>query len=240
MAYLNAKTAFSYDATILRGLVPAIYKSSRRESAERCNHFYRLEEVAKSKSASRVGIVFEDRSWTFAQMYEAALKYGNYFKTKFDLKPKDIVALDLMNSDHFLLILFGLWSIGVRPAFINYNLTGDALCHCVKIANSVLLLVDADFESNVDDAVRQKLGDLKIEIFSQDFIKAAMAVDPVRLPDELRSGEKARDMAALIYTSGTTGLPKAAIISWSKVTTGGAFVKGWLNTGPSDILYTVP
>ncbi|KAJ3576576.1 hypothetical protein NPX13_g3655 [Xylaria arbuscula] len=238
LAYLNAKTAFSYDATLMRGMIPAMYKSSRRESADRCNHFYHLEEVAKSKSASRVGILFEDRSWTFAQMYDAALRYGNYFKTKFDLKPKDIVALDLMNSDHFLLIIFGLWSIGARPALINYNLTGDALCHCVKIANSVLLLVDAEVESNVDDAVREKLGDLRVEIFSQDFISAALAVDPVRLPNEVRSGEKARDMAGLIYTSGTTGLPKAAIISWTKVTTGGAFVKGWMHTKPSDILYT--
>ncbi|KAK5637195.1 hypothetical protein RRF57_012907 [Xylaria bambusicola] len=238
LAYLNAKTAFWYDKTIMRGMVPAMYKTSRSESADRCNHFYRLEEIAKSKSASRVGILFEDRSWTYAQMYEAALKYGNYFKTKFDLKPKDIVAVDLMNSDHFLLIILGLWSVGVRPALINYNLTGDALCHCVTIANSVLLLVDANVESNVDDTVRQKLGDLRIEIFSQDFISAALAVDPVRPPNEVRAGEKARDMAALIYTSGTTGLPKAAIISWAKVTTGGVFVRGWINTKPSDILYT--
>ncbi|KAI1314082.1 fatty acid transporter protein [Xylaria venustula] len=219
-------------------MILALYHANRRESADRANLFYRLEEIATGKSANRVGILFEDRSWTYAQMYEAALKYGNYFKSKFDLKPKDIVTLDLMNSDHFLLICFGLWSIGCKTAFINYNLTGDALCHCVKISNSVLLLVDVDVESHVDEDVRLKLGDLRIETFTPEFISAASAVDPVRPPNEVRSGDLGRDMAGLIYTSGTTGLPKAAIISWKKITTASNYVKGWLNTQPSDILYT--
>ncbi|KAI0466231.1 fatty acid transporter protein [Xylaria cf. heliscus] len=238
LAYLNAKTSFSYDAAILNGIARAAWRHNRRESTDRLNAFYRLEEVATSKSASCVGFLFEDRSWTYAQMYDAALKYGHYLKSKFDLKPKDIVALDLMNSDHFLLVCFGLWSIGARPAFINYNLTGDALCHCVKTANSVLLLVDPDVESNVDDGVRGKLGDLRIEFLTQEFISAAMAMEPVRPPNEVRAGDVGRDMGALIFTSGTTGLPKAAIISWTKLTTGASFVGGWLRTKSSDVLYT--
>ncbi|KAI1120894.1 acetyl-CoA synthetase-like protein [Nemania abortiva] len=238
LAYLNAKTSFWYDATLIRGVVPAIYRNHRRESRDRANSFYRLEEIAAGKSAGHVAILFEDRSWTYAQMYEAALKYGNYLKARFDLKPKDIVALDLMNSDHFLLICFGLWSIGVRPACINYNLTGDALCHCVKTANSVLMLVDPAVEFNVDGAVRERLGGLRIESLTEDFIAAAMAVDPIRPPNEVRSGERGRDMAILIFTSGTTGLPKAAIVSWSKLITASNFVRGWLKTRPSDVLYT--
>ncbi|KAF2970442.1 hypothetical protein GQX73_g3126 [Xylaria multiplex] len=223
LAYLNAKTSLSYDTAIIRGMVAAVRRNNRRESADRANLFYRLEEIATSKSADRVGILFEDRSWTYAQIYEASLRYGNYFKSKFSLKPKDIVALDLVNSDHFILICFGLWSIGVKPAFINYNLTGNALCHCIKIANSVLVLVDPDIKSHVDESVRQELGNLRIEILTPEFISAAMAADPIRPPNEVRSGEIGRDMASLIYTSGTTGLPKAAIVSWTKLTTASNF-----------------
>lgn len=228
LAYLNAKSAFWYDATLLRGLLPALYRNKRREASDRVNAFYRLEEIAASKSATSVAILFEDRSWTYAQLYETALKYGSYFQSRFGLKPKDIVALNLLNSDHFLLICFGLWSIGARPAFINYNLTGDALCHCVKTANSVLMLVDPDVESHMDVGVREKLGDLKIEFLTEEFLSAAMATDPVRPPDEVRSGDLGRDMAILIYTSGTTGLPKAAIVSWAKLASGSIFVGGWL------------
>lgn len=239
LAYLNAKTSFWYDATLLRGLVPALYRNKTREAADRVNAFYRLEEIAASKAATRVAVVFEDRSWTYAQMYEIALKYGSYLQSRFNLKPKDIVALNLLNSDHFLFICFGLWSIGARPAFINYNLTGDALCHCVKTANSVLMLVDPDVGSHVDEGVRETLGDLKIEFLTEELLSAAMATDPVRPPDEVRSGDLGRDMAILIYTSGTTGLPKAAIISWAKLTSASVFARGWLRTKPSDVLYTV-
>ncbi|KAI1182697.1 acetyl-CoA synthetase-like protein [Nemania serpens] len=238
LAYLDAKTSFWYDVTLLRGLLPALYQNKRREASDRVNAFYRLEEIATSKSANRVAILFEDRSWTYAQMYEAALKYGAYFQSRFGLRPKDIVALNLLNSDHFLLICFGLWSIGARPAFINYNLTSDALCHCVKTANSVLMLVDPDAESHVDERVREKLGDLRIEVLTEELLSAAMAADPVRLPNKVRSGDLGRDMAILIYTSGTTGLPKAAIISWAKLGSASIFARGWLGTKPSDVLYT--
>ncbi|KAI1819142.1 acetyl-CoA synthetase-like protein [Xylaria intraflava] len=238
LAYLNARSSFSYDATLLKGLGLAIYRNRRRESADRANVFYRLEEIATGGSANRVGILFEDRSWTFAQMYSAALKYGNYLQSRFNLRPKDIVALDLVNSDHFLLLCFGLWSIGVKPAFINYNLTGEALCHCVNTANSVLMLVDPDVAPNIDEGVREKLGPLTIEFLTEEFITEAMAADPVRPPNELRSGDLGRDMAALIFTSGTTGLPKAAIVSWTKITMASSFIGVWLGTQPSDILYT--
>lgn len=238
LAYLNAKTSFSYDASLIKGLTQALYRNHKRESADRVNVFYRLEEIATGKSANSVGILYEDRSWTYAQIYDAALKYGNYLKSTFDIKPKDIVALDLLNSDHFLLVTFGLWSIGAKPAYINYNLTGDALCHCVETANSVLMLVDPDVESNVDEEVRQKLGDLKIEFLNDEFIAAAMKMDPVRPPNEVRSGEVGRDLGILIYTSGTTGLPKAAIVSWTKLITAPSFVGGWLHTKKSAILYT--
>jgi len=239
LAYLNAKASLSYDWSLVRGLVPALYRNRRREATDRANVFYRLEEIAKGKSANNVGILFEDRSWTYAQMYEASLKYGNYLKSKYDLKPKDIVALDLMNSDHFLLLVFGLWSIGVKPAFINYNLTGEALCHCVNTANSVLMLVDPDVSQNIDETVIQNLGGLRIEYVTPEFISAAMSVEPVRPSNKLRSGDLGRDMAILIYTSGTTGLPKAAIVSWTKITNASNFVPRWLKTQKSDILYTV-
>ncbi|KAI2626370.1 acetyl-CoA synthetase-like protein [Xylaria nigripes] len=238
LAYLNAKTSFSYDVGLLKGLIPAFYYSGKRESKRRVNSFYRLEEIATGKSANQMAILFEDRSWTYAQLYDAALRYGNHLKSRFNLKPNDVVALNLMNSDQYILLCFGLWSIGAKPAFINYNLTGEALCHCVNLANSVLMLIDQDVASNADESVREKLMGLRIEVLTEEFIAAAMSTDPVRPPDELRSGDLARDMSILIFTSGTTGLPKAAIISWKKTVIPSVLFKGWLNTKPSDILYT--
>ncbi|KAL7620127.1 long-chain fatty acid transporter fat1 [Parahypoxylon ruwenzoriense] len=239
LAYLNVKTGFWYDKTLLRGTILALFRNRRREAKDRCNTFYLLEQAAANKSTrERPYILFQDKSWTYAQVYEMALKYGNWLKTKFDIKPKDVVAMNLQNSDHFVFVCFGLWSIGAKPAFINFNLTGHALTHCVKTAKSVLMLVDPEVAARVDDSVREQLEGLRIELLTDELKAEVYATEPVRPPDSLRSGELGRDLAILIYTSGTTGLPKAAIVSWSKLTLAGSFVGGWLATKPSDVFYT--
>ncbi|KAI4859256.1 acetyl-CoA synthetase-like protein [Hypoxylon rubiginosum] len=239
LAYLNAKTGFWYDKTLIRGSVLSVFRKIRRERNDRVNTFYVLEAAANNKSSrDRPCILFEDKSWTYVQVYEMALKYGNWLQKAFDIKPKDIVAVDLQNSDHYVFICFGLWSIGAKPAFINYNLTGQALIHCVNTAKSVLMLVDPEVAANVDDSVREKLGDLRVEILTDKLRTEVLATEPVRPPDSLRSGQLSKDLAILIYTSGTTGLPKAAIVSWGKLTLAASFVAKWLGTKPSDIFYT--
>lgn len=240
LAYLNAKTAFWYDWQLFRGVVPAIRAEREREAADRCNGFYRLEEVAKKpSSANHPFLVFEGQTWTYAQAYEQALRYGNWLQSKYDIKPKDIVAVDMMNSDHFVLLTFGLWSIGAKPAYINYNLTGPALVHCVSVAKSVLMLVDPEVAANVDDSVREKLPGLRIEILDQQLQSEVAAAPTIRPSDGLRSGDLNRDLGILIYTSGTTGLPKAAVVSWGKMLSAGMFVTRFLGTKTTDVFHTV-
>ncbi|KAI0473357.1 acetyl-CoA synthetase-like protein [Xylariaceae sp. FL0804] len=239
LAYLNAKTGLWYDWQLLRGLIPASIANSSRQSKGQSNAFYRLEQVAtKKSSADRNYILFQDRTWTFAQVYEAALKYGNYLRSEYGIKPRDIVAMDMPNSDHFMLLIFGLWSIGAKPALINYNLTGEALSHCVSTARATMMLVDPDVAHNVDENVRQRLGGLRIEVLKSELITKVLATKPVRPPDELRADQQPRDMAMLIFTSGTTGLPKAAVVAWSKLILGGLFASRWLALRTSDTFYT--
>ncbi|KAI1088648.1 acetyl-CoA synthetase-like protein [Rostrohypoxylon terebratum] len=239
LAYLNVKTGFWYDRTLLRATIPALYHHVHRKRTDRCSTFYVLEQKATTKaSKDRPYILFQDKSWTFYQVYEMALKYGHWFKTKYGIKPKEIVAVDLQNSDHFVFVCFGLWSIGAKPAYINYNLTGQPLVHCVKTAEPVLMLVDPEVAFKVDDGVREKLGDLRIELVTDELKAEVFATEAIRPPDDLRGGQLSKDMAILIYTSGTTGMPKAAIVSWKKLTVVGSFAGSWLSTKPSDVFYT--
>ncbi|KAH8197739.1 hypothetical protein TruAng_008073 [Truncatella angustata] len=224
---------------MLRGITRAVWRHDRREKADRVNNFYSLEERATNKATgSNIFLMFEDRTWTYAQCYDMAMRYGNWLKIKYNLKKGDVVAMNLQNSDHYILLCFGMWSIGVKPAFINYNLTGKALTHCVEAANAVLMLADPELEKNVDEYVRTTLNGLKIDFLTEQAHSEIKATTAERPPDSLRSGDTGKDMAILIYTSGTTGLPKAAIISWSKLTVAGNFCTGWLYTRPTDIFYT--
>ncbi|PSR78057.1 hypothetical protein BD289DRAFT_444448 [Coniella lustricola] len=238
-AYINAKTHFWYDLTMMNNVLPVTVKMLWRERTGRLNVFYDLEHWAtNAKTADRAFLLFGDRSWTYRQALEATLRHGTWLQEKLGIKRGDIVAMDFTNSDDFVFIWFGLWAIGAKPAFINYNLTGHALVHCVKAAGGPILLIDPKVAHHVDDDVRQALSNVRLEIFSDECKAQVLATEPGRLPDRERSVDAIAEMANLIFTSGTTGLPKAAVVSWGKIHAAGMFAAGFVKTRGDDIFYT--
>lgn len=57
--------------------------------------------------------------------------------------------MDFINKPTFLWMFFGLWSIGAKVAFLNYNLTGHALVHAVKTAAARLVVIDQEVAQKV-------------------------------------------------------------------------------------------
>jgi acyl-coenzyme A synthetase/AMP-(fatty) acid ligase len=240
LAYLNAKTGLSYDIRLLCCAMYALRTANNLEKNKRCNLFYILEQHANDKKvANSTFILFQGRQWTFKQVYETTLKYGTWLKATFNVKPGDIVCIDFMNSEKFMFMWFGLWSIGAKPAFINYNLTGKALAHCIRVSTSKLVLVDTNVAANVTDDVRAELPGIELVIFTPKLEADAMTITAVRQPDSDRVVEKLQELALLIYTSGTTGLPKPAIISWQKSIVGAQYTSYWCGITRSDVFYTV-
>ncbi|KAI9757719.1 MAG: hypothetical protein M4579_003344 [Chaenotheca gracillima] len=242
-AYLNARWAVSYDLNLMGAMVSALARSKFRERRDRVNAFYTLEGHAKSSAtADQTFFLYNGREWTYKETYEMVMRYGTWFKTRFNVKPKEIVAVDFVNSDNFVFLWLGLWSIGACPAFINYNLTGKPLGHCVKTSTARLLIVDDSVRANVTDEVRQELkgvnGGVEIVFFDSSVERVVRSTAGQRAPDSCRSGALNTSMAGLIYTSGTTGLPKAAIVSWNKFVFAGLFVSRLLGWTKNDRMYT--
>lgn len=130
------------------------------------------------------------------------------------VRPGDIVAFFLTNSPEFLMAWLGLWAIGCAPAMINFNLSGDALLHCLKVSGAKVMLVDDDDKIQARVAEEQPRMNSEIGITSvvltQD-LKAATAAKPIQRPDDTyREGVKPDFPSAIFYTSGTTGFPKGA------------------------------
>jgi acyl-CoA synthetase (AMP-forming)/AMP-acid ligase II len=225
---------------LLFSLILAVLSTTWREKCGKLNLFYVLEDLATSQSsADRSFLLFEDKKYTYNQAYHLVLRYGNWLKKEMGIDKGDVVALNFQNTDVFVFMFLALWQIGATPAFINYNLSGKSLVHCMKIASTRLMLVDPVVARNVGDDVRAELGNVRIEIFTPELEAKTMAMDPVRFPDSLRSKATGRDMALLIYTSGTTGLPKAAVVSWMKLIIAGVFSASWIGTKSTDVYYTV-
>lgn len=241
LAYLNAKTSLWYDTTLIKSVVKATFRIKHGLRHDTINLFYALESSALNpRRANKPFLIFEGKTHTYAQAYDRILRYGHWMRTRLHVKPKDIVAMDFENSDTFLFMWFAMWSIGAKPAFINYNLAGKPLVHCIEAATTKLCLVDPAVASNFDDeSVRQSLPTVKVVVLTPEMEAEAMSTAPERAPNSDRSDDSMANMAMLIYTSGTTGLPKPAVVSWGKCIYGGTMAGTLLKRGDGDIMYTV-
>lgn len=229
-----------YDYQLLGSGFRVFRKLHTWETNDRLNLFYCLEEHARNpKIAAKTFLIFGTRHWTYKETYEIVLKYGTLFKSKYGVKPGEIIAMDFMNSDKFIFIFFGLWSIGARPAFINYNLTDKALAHCLRVSTATRCIVDPKVEKSVTQDVRNDVPNVDFIIFTPELEAEVMSVQPVREPNSARSETTAATLALLIYTSGTTGLPKPAVVSWGKIIVSAAHVSDWGKMKSDDIFYTV-
>ncbi|RDW69911.1 hypothetical protein BP5796_08308 [Coleophoma crateriformis] len=237
-AYVNAKTQLSQDVRSLRSGLAAQSRGVSKEKKGVLNAFYMLEDYAQGKLANKPFLIFEGRTWTYKEGYETVLRYGQWLKNVHNVKPKEIVALDFMNGPNFLFIWFGLWSIGAKPAFLNYNLSDKALAHCIRVSKTKLVLVDPDVQQNVTEDVKEALPGVTCVVFSSDLEAEALSTAGVREPDECRREDKLRGIAVLIYTSGTTGLPKPAVVSWMKMGVAPEHIGRLMGYQPKDILYT--
>jgi acyl-CoA synthetase (AMP-forming)/AMP-acid ligase II len=239
-AYLNAKSLLSYDLSLLVSIVPTIASVAWWKNRGRLNFFYRLEDLATSKSSeNRIFLRFEDKTYTYAQAYDTVLRYADWLKQRRGVQKGEMVALDFQNTDTFIFLLFALWALGAVPALINYNLTGKPLVHCVKKATARLVLIDPLVAGNVGEDVRSELSQVTFEVVTPALEAQMLSHEAIRPPDEVRADASTDAMGILIYTSGTTGLPKAAIVSWGKIAVVGGFTARWLGTKKNDVFYTV-
>ncbi|PGH13866.1 hypothetical protein AJ80_06135 [Polytolypa hystricis UAMH7299] len=251
LAYLNARWSAFYDYSLLSALVRTHIRLRLAARRDRLSLFYKLEQHATTPSTSNHPfLVYENQTWTFREVYDTSLRYGQYLKNEHGVKKGEIVAMDFMNSAAFVFVWMGLWSIGASPAFINYNLANVSLEHCVKMSSARLLLVDEEvYREKFSEEVLRKFGDegfrdgegggkVEVVVYDKGFEERALRAESVREKDECRTGVVGSDIAMLIYTSGTTGLPKPAIVSWNKVWVGGSFVTLFNGMKKTDRVYT--
>jgi acyl-CoA synthetase (AMP-forming)/AMP-acid ligase II len=162
LAYLNGRHGITYDWPLLSSMVKGTINGTRHERRDTLNLFYELESHAISSRSNHVWIIFQGRKWTYAQAYDVVLRYATWLKSK-GVESNDIVAMDFVNSDTFIWVWFGLWSIGAKPAFLNYNLTGTPLVHTIKTSTAKLVLVDHEGRDKYSEDMLSEQGFVRTE-----------------------------------------------------------------------------
>lgn len=187
-----------------------------------------LEDRAGTAMGDLVFLVFEGREWTYTQFFNALQPIGNWLLKDLGIEKGEIVGLDGGNSPEHIMLWFALEGIGAAPAFINCNLTSQALVHCVKLSGARYLLADTDVrhlvapvESDLTSGGAQTL------YYSPTFLQSLRDTEP--LPQSRRADIDPMGPACLIYTSGTTGLPKGTLMTRAREI-------GLTFAGPRDML----
>lgn len=124
---------------------------AQRQAEDRLLVYHFLEAWALEDRPNHLFLssVFENKRWTYKQFFLDVQRVGNWLLTDLGIEKDEVVALDGPNSCGYLLLWFALEGIDARPAFINNNLTGESLQHCVKVSHQhqQVVAIQAEYKS---------------------------------------------------------------------------------------------
>jgi hypothetical protein len=136
-AYLNAKYHIAHDLSNDRGgLTPtqaAVDYITERTVSKRLLTYHIIQEHARNQPHHPF-LIFEGKTWTYKDFYESVVRVANWLMNDLNIEVGELVALDGGNSPEYFMLWFGLDAIGAVTSFINWNLTGAGLEHCVKVS----------------------------------------------------------------------------------------------------------
>lgn len=222
-AYLDAKFHISKDIRQLRMLSSAERETTRAIKTKRLSCLYFFEEAVRDYPDAEA-IWSREGIFTWKETHTKTCQYAAYF-LELDVRPGELVAFYLQNSPEFIFAWLGLWAIGCAPAMINFNLSEDALIHCLKLSGAKIVVVDEEEKVRTRiDGEKQRIEELGMQtiVLSRE-LKSSIAAKTAQRPDDsYREGLKASFPSVLFYTSGTTGLPKGASFPTSRMHLAGA------------------
>ncbi|WP_428408133.1 long-chain-fatty-acid--CoA ligase [Hyphococcus sp.] len=163
-----------------------------------------------SEQPDRTGLIFEGRSFSYAQMNERANRAAQGFLS-LGLKPGDRIAWLARNVATFWDAIFGAAKIGAVMTPINWRLAPAEVAQILADAKPALFVGEKMFI----DALREAGGvpDVKtmtLESGGTDCLDAFIDNHDAKEPEFTASPD---DVIVQLYTSGTTGLPKGVVLT---------------------------
>ncbi len=163
------------------------------------------------RDPDKTALVFDGRSWTFAQLDAAVNRVANVLLEK-GLEKGDRVAAYGYNSDAYVIAWLACTRAGLIHVPINYALSGEELLYALDQSGPKALFYDTALTEAVEE-VREQAG---VETTGTlhggdgfDLLETTKEGDDSEPSVELRDD----DVAQILYTSGTTSAPKGAMLT---------------------------
>lgn len=200
-----------------------------------------LLEKSLQKWGDKTAFINMGKSLTFAQVDKLSKQFAAYLQNECGVKKGDRVAIQMPNCLQYPVIMFGAVRAGAIVVNTNPLYTSGEMAHQFKDSGAKVLIIMANFASNLEKIVDQtkietviitKLGDmlggLKGGIVNFVVKNVKKMVPSYNLPQArsfksclsagaslsyTRPDVNLEDVAFLQYTGGTTGVSKGAMLS---------------------------
>lgn len=179
----------------------------------------RFEALAQA-SPEHPCVLFEGRSISYGEFNALANRLARRLQRQ-GLARGDVAAVAMENSIEFLAVFFALNKIGAAASFMNTNLRGRQLAHCLTVSGPKICI----FGEELRAAIEEVKSDLSLNEGSDYFMigesQAPNWAENLLATHVEMSAENFAETAEItlgetgmhFFTSGTTGLPKAAVVS---------------------------
>jgi o-succinylbenzoate---CoA ligase len=151
---------------------------------------------------SRTAIIFEDKPYTFGEIYEKVLTMSGKLKS-ISIEKGHFVGVLLKNHVDTVIILYSLQMIGATAVILNNRLTDEELAWQLEDSKTTILISEEAFNETI---MKQNAKQPPYYIYTKEqlFMKET---EPAAILEEY----DLEDICTVMYTSGTTGFPKGVI-----------------------------
>jgi acyl-CoA synthetase (AMP-forming)/AMP-acid ligase II len=164
-------------------------------------------------------LVFEDRRWTYGQLWEAISRVGEGLR-RFGVGRGDCVAVLQTSSDRYIITYFATAAIGGVLVPLNCRAKLPELEYMISTASTKLLVVGERYASEVGE-LRGGLKSVQTYVCLDGHRPDMVRFEDLLGPSNVELAEAEvddEDTTILMYTSGTTSRPKAVALTHNDFT----------------------
>ncbi|XP_039536227.1 very long-chain acyl-CoA synthetase isoform X3 [Pimephales promelas] len=189
---------FVYHTELVRILLKFVSRRRRRPLFFALDRFLEQVETRPNKPF----IVFEKEIYSFKDADRESNRIANALRGASGLKPGDTAVLFMINEPAFIFCWLALAKLGCACALLNTSIRARSLVASFRCCRgAAVLIASEELRSSGMKSLRR---------LAQESSDSAV-------PPALRANVCFSSPAVYIYTSGTTGLPKAAVITQTRL-----------------------
>jgi phenylalanine ammonia-lyase len=173
-------------------------------------------ETGRRKYPERIALVFEEQSYTYKELDEAANRVANGL-TAMGVESGDRVALFLPNIPAFVFAYHGIQKMGGVAVSVNNTLKSDEVTYILNDSGASVVFTTAQLRENVKE---EHLTALRTVVVVEGESGPDCTLEDVtaRVSSDADALEMEQDApAAIVYSSGTGGFPKGVVLSHGNV-----------------------